>query len=295
MLPGLLLVALAAVLWGTTGTTLELVGATSSAVPLVVGGVRMLVAAPLLGGGAVAARASLRPRGWGFVGAGLCMAAYQVCYFSAVPLAGVAATALLAICSAPILIAVLARLALNERLTTVRLVALALGVAGAGMLVGGGQAAAGARFVAGCALALGAGLAYSLYAVITKRALTGTAGQQPVALSALTFSVAAVALLPALALQPAVTVATIQRGWPLLLWLAAVPTAAAYWLYTTGLRRVPAGVAAIAGLLEPMTATALGVIVFREALGPVAFAGAVLLLIAMVVLGGTARKLDAHQ
>ena len=41
------------------------------------------------------------------------MAAYQVCYFRAVTLVGVAPAALLAICSAPLLIAVLAALFLG--------------------------------------------------------------------------------------------------------------------------------------------------------------------------------------
>jgi drug/metabolite transporter, DME family len=285
VIPGLLLVAVAAVLWGTTGSTLELVGATSAAVPLVVGATRMLVAAPLLGLGARAVGQALRPSGPAFLPAGLCIAAYQVCYFSAVPLAGVGATALLAICSAPILVALLARAALGERLTRRRLVALALGVAGAAMLVGGAPAGLDGRFAAGCALALGAGLAYSIYAVVTKRAL---AAAPPVALSALTFGLAAVALLPALALQPGVTAATVARGWPLLLWLGAVPTAAAYGIYTAGLRRVPAGAAVLVGLLEPLTATLLGVALFHERLGPTGIAGAVLLATAMAVLG-TAR------
>src|SRR6195256_5528865 len=102
MFLGLLLVVLAAITWGTTGTTLQLVGATSTAVPLVVGAIRMLVAAPLLVAGARLTGASLRPSGPAFVVAGLSMAGYQVCYFSAVPLAGVGASALLAICSAPV-------------------------------------------------------------------------------------------------------------------------------------------------------------------------------------------------
>src|SRR5262249_40770073 len=46
---------------------------------------------------------------------GLSMAAYQACFFWAVALTGVAVAALIAICSAPLLIAGLAALALGER------------------------------------------------------------------------------------------------------------------------------------------------------------------------------------
>ncbi len=288
MLLSLILVALAAVTWGTTGTTLQLVGATSAAVPLVVGAIRMLVAAPLLAAGARLAGASLQPSGPAFLLAGLCMAGYQVCYFSAVPLAGVAATALLAICSAPILIAAIARVFLHEPLSRLRFAAMTLGVIGAGLLVGGRLGGPAPDFLLGGALALGAGLAYSVYAVATKGALKASA---PLGLSAITFGLAAVVLLPVLIIQPEATASTVARSWPLLLYLGAIPTAGAYWLYTTGLRRIPAGSAAIAGLLEPLTATVLGLLLFREHLSlPQAF-GAALLLFAMGVLGaGTARE-----
>ena len=288
MLLSLLLVALAALTWGTTGTTLQLVGATSSAVPLVVGAIRVLVAAPLLTAGARLTGASLRPSSPAFLVAGLCMAGYQVCYFSAVPLAGVGTTALLAICSAPILIAVIARVVLHEPITRWRLASMVMGVTGAGFLVGGRSAGSGRNFLLGAALALGAGLAYSLYAVATKGGLKNSA---PLGLAAVTFGLAAVVLFPVLIFQPAATASTVARGWPLLLYLGAIPTAGAYFLYTTALRRIPAGSAAIAGLLEPLTATVLGLVLFHEQLSvPQAF-GAALLLIAMGILGaGTARQ-----
>ncbi len=287
MWPGLLSVAAAAVTWGTTGSTLALIGVTTMAAPPVVGAVRMLVAAPLLAAGARLAGASLRPAGSGFVIAGLCMAGYQVCYFSAVPLAGVAATALLAICSAPLLVIVLARAILQEPLTRPRLAATAVGVLGAGLLTGSAALAGGARFLLGSVLALGAGLAYSFYVVVTKRALANAA---PLGLSALTFALAAVLLLPALAVEPAATASVLARGWPLLLYLGAVPTAGAYWLYTAGLGRVPAVAAAVTGLLEPLTAALLGLALFHERFGPVRALGAALLLAAMGLLAvGTAR------
>jgi DME family drug/metabolite transporter len=283
---GLLSVAAAAVTWGTTGSVLELIGASSAVAP-VVGAVRMLVAAPLLVAGARLTGASLRPAGGGFAVAGLCMAGYQVCYFSAVPLAGVAATAVLAICSAPILVAVLARVVLQEPLTRLGVAATAVGVLGAGLLAGSAALEGGAGFLLGGALALGAGLAYSLYVVVTRSALAGAA---PLGLSALTFALAAIVLLPVLAVEPAATAVILARGWPLLLYLGAVPTAGAYWLYTAGLARLPAAVAAVVGLLEPLTAALLGLALFQEPFGPLRALGAGLLLVAMGLLAvGTAR------
>jgi len=47
---------------------------------------------------------------------------------------------------------------------------------------------------------------------------------------------------------------------------------------------VPATAAGVVSLLEPLTATTLGVLVFGERLGPIGLAGAVLLLAALVLL-----------
>jgi drug/metabolite transporter, DME family len=230
------------------------------------------------------------------VPAGLCIAAYQLCYFAAVPRAGVAATALLAICSAPLFVTVLAWAALSERPGPAAAGSLVLGGVGGALLVTG-AARGGTDFGSGAALALGAGLLYSLYVVASKR---GVAGADPRALAALTFSLAAVALAPILLAEREAT-ATLWRGaWPLLLYLAAVPTALAYWLYTAGLRRVPASSATIAGLLEPLTATALGLALFGERLTVVAWVGAVLLLAAVTLLsregerGGRALEAQAR-
>jgi DME family drug/metabolite transporter len=286
---GLLLVALAAILWGTTGTSLRLATGAAGALPLVVGASRMAVAAPLLG---LSAKLHERPspgRARAFLAPGACMALYQICYFSAVPLAGVAVTALLAICSAPILVAALARVALGERLTPARMIALGTGAVGAGLLVSGGRAGWSPHFTLGAALALGAGLSYALYAVLTKSALSRAS---PLWLSARTFGVAAAVLAPTFLLLPSETVQAWSRNWPLLLYLGALPTALAYWLYTMGLQRIPATSAAIAGLVEPLTATVLGTVLFAERLPPVAVLGAAMLVAAVVL--ASIQRISVH-
>jgi DME family drug/metabolite transporter len=284
---GLLLVALAAVSWGTTGTVLRLAGAEGATQALLVGALRMAIAGPVLLGALLASRTAWKVDGRAVALAGVCMAAYQLCYFSAVPLAGVAVTALLAICSAPILVACLARLALNEALTGRRLAALALGVAGAGLLLSGSGAQAGPRFGPGAALALGAGLSYSIYVVITKRAL---ARSGPLATAACTFGAAAVALAPLLAIRWPEAAGLLLHAGPLLLYLGVAATAAAYWLYTLGLRAAPAGAAVIVGLLEPLVASLLGVGLFHESMGPAGAAGAVLLAASTVLLAAGAAR-----
>ncbi len=289
MLLGLLLVCLSAVSWGTTGSVMTLLAREGTPSPLLVGWARMAVAAPcLLLAAALAPSPSRGLRGWrprdlGKAAVlGAAMAAYQVCYFWAVPRTGVALTALFAICSAPLLIAAGAALWLKERPTPAARIALLLAVVGTAMVLAGPRADGGAPigFAAGALSALGAGLSYAVYAVTAKELLRRVA---PLPLAALTFTLAAILLTPVLALERDAA-AQLGAGWPLLVYLGVVPTALAYVVFGAGLARVTATAAGVATLLEPLTAAALGVSVFGERLGTAGWAGAALLLAALALL-----------
>ena len=280
---GLLFICLAAISWGTTGSVTAVLVERAGAAALVIGAIRMLVAAGLL---LLLARASgpiriARADRWRCAALGVCMAAFQACYFSAVTMTGIAIAALIAICSAPLIIALLAAATLGERLTVRVGIALGLGVTGTALLILGPRTAAdfSPRFVAGVGLALAAGLAYALYVVLTKATLARTA---PLPLAGVNFTVSALVLAPVLA-GPGVG-QQIALGWPWLLYLGAVTTAGAYAIYTIGLRDVPASAAGIASLTEPLTATLLGVVLFGERLGAIGVVGAVLLFTALALL-----------
>ena len=293
-LRGLGLIALAAVAWGTTGSATLVLVSRAGATPLVIGAGRMLVGAVFLAVAAIVWRrrsaqiagAPARADAWRWLALGACMAAFQVAYFSAVTRAGIAVTSLVAICSAPLMIAALAARLLGEPLPPRVLVALGFGVAGTALLVAAPVAGTTApRPLSGVLLALGAGLAYALYVVIAKAAVTR---MPPLRLSALTFAVAAVLMSPALMMPGAGH--QVARGWLGLLYLGVVTTAAAYALYTAGLRSVSASAAGVASLLEPLTATLLGVLLFGERFGIAGWAGAALLLVALVLVAAAERR-----
>jgi len=282
---GLVLIALAAVSWGTSGSVMTVLVHRAAASPLLVGTARLWIAAILLllaasvASGPIAVAADDR---WRCIAMGACMAVYQAAYFTAVTRSGIAIAALVAICSAPLVIAALAPWLLGERLAMRARVALALGVLGTALLVAAphGLPDLSARFVGGVLLALVAGLAYALYVLAAKASLTQSA---PLPLAALTFTVGAVVLTPAL-LWTSAPLAQLALGWPWLLYLGGVTTAAAYAVYTVGLRHVPASVAGLVTLLEPLTATVLGVALFGERLGAAGGAGALLLVAALGLL-----------
>jgi DME family drug/metabolite transporter len=275
--------------WGTTGSVTTVLIARDGTHPLVIGAARMLLATVLLLAAARVFAGPLRiarEDRWRCVAMGLCMAVFQGAYFTAVSMTGIAVAALIAICSTPLMIAALAAGFLGERLTARVAGALGVGIAGTALLIVGPRTGAdvSARFAGGAALALLAGLAYALSVVITKAALVRT---PPLSLIAVSFAVGALAFAPALAAPEAIR--QLAAGWLWLLYLGVVTTGIAYALYTVGLRHVSASVAGVVALLEPLTATLLGVLLFGERLGLLGAAGAALLLAAFVLLSVPAR------
>lgn len=270
--------------WGTTGSVTATLVATAGTDALVIGAVRMLVAAGLLLLLVRGLTGSLRidpADRWRCLGLGVCMAAFQATYFSAVTLIGIATAALIAICCAPLLIAGLAAALLGERITRRVGWALGIGIGGTALLIIGPRTVADVspRFAGGVLLALGASLAYALYVVLAKATLART---RPLPLATASFGVAALVLAPMLA-GPGVG-RQLALGWPWLLYLGAVTTAGAYALYTLGLRHVSASSAGVVALLEPLTATLLGVVLFGERLGAAGVLGAALLFGAIGLL-----------
>jgi drug/metabolite transporter, DME family len=103
----------------------------------------------------------------------------------------------------------------------------------------------------------------------------------PLTVAALTFSVAALSLLPSLLFEWPVADG---RAWALLAYLGVVPTAAAYIIYLVGLRTTRVTVSGVLTLVEPLTATTLGVLFFGDRLGAIGALGAALLLSAVLSL-----------
>lgn len=211
------------------------------------------------------------------------MAAYQACYFLAVPLAGVAITALVSICSSPIFITLLAAKFLGEKLTLKIYLSLGLGIAGTSLLVINPNAITnqGWQFFWGVLLALSAGFFYATYAVGAKSVIKNL---DPFTVLALSFTAAGLMLSPALLFTNSLNTQNLQIQAPFLLYLGLVSTGVAYLIYMQGLKSTTATVAGIAVLLEPLTATCLGILIFRETMGINGAIGGLLLLGAIAIL-----------
>lgn len=272
-LPGPVLVVLGASLFGTIGTA-RVLGPEAPAAG--VGALRMLgaslVLALLVGRGRPWRAELRRPH---TVLAGIVQSLFQLTFLAAVVHTGVAVGTLVSIGSTPLLAG-----ALSRRVSRGWAVATAVAVAGLALLVLGGG---GARLSGvGVALAVAAGGCYAGYTLLTSAALRD--GAEPGAAVAVTFAVAAVALLPALALTD-LRWAGSTSGLLMLTYLALVPTVLAYLLFAAGLRGVPPATASTLALAEPVVATALGVALLGERLGVLGWVGAGLVLGGLVLAG----------
>ncbi len=211
---------------------------------------------------------------------------YQLAFFSAVRLTGVAVGTMVAIGSAPVLTGLISRLTGGPRLTGRWMVATAGAVAGCAVLISGGSTA-GVNLL-GVVLAMTAGLCYAVYAITAARLISAGTGER--AVLGVLFGAGAVLLAPVLAASSPGWLLTI-RGAAVAAYLGVVTTAVAYLLYGRGLRSVPAPVAVTLGLAEPVVAALLAVVILGERLRPVAAAGVALVGLALAVLVVPARAL----
>jgi DME family drug/metabolite transporter len=293
---GAVAVLLGAAAWGSTGTAAHFapIGATSVSV----GAARIVL------GGAVLLALALRPRhraglrallaaGPAARGrlalAAVAVAGYQVCFFSAVRLTGVAIGTVVAIGSAPVLTGLISRLTGGPPLAPRWMIATAAAIAGCSVLVTGGQAA-GVQ-LGGVGLALLAGACYAVYAVAAARPIA--AGSSPAVVMGVLFGAAAVLLAPVLAATAPGWLLS-GRGLAVTAYLGLVTTAAAYLLYGYGLRTVAVPTAVTLGLAEPVVAALLGVLVLGERLSAPALAGLVLVGLAIVILASAGRRVNAR-
>jgi len=292
---GILLILLAAILWGTTGTAQAL--APSGAHPLTVGALRLAV-----GGSALLLFAAVQGKITGAIFArpgallvaGLLVAAYQFFFFKAVAFTGVAIGTMVAIGSGPLFAGLLAFLLHKERPNRQWLVATILAVAGLLVLFIPALGSVSQIKPAGVLMALAAGAAYAGYALAIKQLLPGNS---PDAVVALVFTTGAVLLSPFLYGADLHWVIA-PGGLIVVLHLGLVATALAYVLFARALRTVPAVHAVTLSLAEPLTAAALGIIVLGERLTGTAAAGMILVLAGLVVLGmarSTVPAADSHH
>lgn len=284
----------AAALWGTTGTAQAL--GPEGTQPISVGALRIVVGAVALALLAVAVRpgapaplAAQRvrvPQPVVLLLGGLCVAAYQVCFFEGVARAGVAVGTVVALGTAPLATGLLGLL-LAERPSRRWGLATAGAVTGVVLLVTGSAGTGGPIDALGILAAVGAGLSYAGYTVAARTLLLR--GVRGLVVMAGLFVAGAILLLPAL-LSADLAWLRSPAGWAMVLWLGIGATGVSYVLFQHGLARLSASTVATLSLAEPVTATLLGVLVLRESLSLLTGVGIAVVLLSLLLVAAPARR-----
>ncbi len=279
-----LYIILASVLWGTSGlfvNTLAKFGFSS----LQLMTARGLISALAMGVYVLIKDRSAFKTNWKdlliFIAIGVCLFGTGTAYFIALQVTSVS-TAVVLMYTAPIYVLIFSVLFLGEKLS------LPKGLAVAGMLVGcclvsgiiGGLKLSWYGFLMGIL----SGLAYGGYNILTKIEMRRKINPLSVTFySFITLTVIALAasapgeMIRLAAQKPLVTV-------PLLIGIGIVTFVLPYFLYTLGLRDLPAGTASALGIIEPMAATVFSVVILKETLTLIPFMGILLILASVFLL-----------
>jgi DME family drug/metabolite transporter len=287
---GLAQVCLAGVLWGTGGLGVQVIRDAAPLSVVTISAWRMVIAAVVLLG-VLALTRQLRTAAT-LLGSnpaqvatvGICTAAYQALYFGSVVAVGVTVATVVSLGFAPVLVTVVESVRERSVPSPVELGVLALALGGLALVSVSADASAGGDHpVLGVLAALGSGTAYALTTLVG-RSLARSA--RPLALTAASTTIGALALLPAAAftgtggrdlVEPTVAAT--------LVYLGVMTMALAYGLLYAGLRTTPGSAAVVATLLEPVTAAVLAALLLGERVGPAGLAGVALILLAVAGLG----------
>ncbi|MCP3664137.1 MAG: EamA family transporter [Gammaproteobacteria bacterium] len=276
---GKLMVLGCAILWGTNGTAQAL--GPSEAQPLVLGVLRLFIGGfllyipVLLRGNLIH---SFQPFGL-ILTAALGAVAYQVTFFSAVKITGVAVGTIVGIGSSPIFAGLLGWLIRGEQPGVKWFTATLIAIFGTLMIALSSKM--DNVVLLGVVLALSAGLSYAVMAI----AMKGVFQQRddPVAVTGSIFFLGGVMMLPILLFYDFSWV-TQPAGIAVVLYLGIITSGLAYWLFSSGLRYINVATAGTLSMGEPLTAGILGVLLLGERLSTMGWGGITLLIAALVML-----------
>ena len=279
------MVLAAAALWGTTGTAQSLAEGQLTAGWF--GAFRLVVATGFF---ALYAWATHRrsafepvhgPLPWsGVVGAGICMAVYNLAFFAGVRLTGVGLGTAIALGSGPLWAGMLQALVSRQLPSARWWLGTVAAVGGGAMMALSSSGAGQAVSLTGIVLCLASGLSYAVYTLLNKT-LVRHASAASITLRA--FGVAALLALPAAWIEGG-TPAPVSSDYWAVLYVGVVTAGVAYLLFSQALRHISAATGVTLALGEPVVAFTLAVLVLGEQPGAMAFGGLMLVIAGVLVV-----------
>jgi len=280
-----LMVATAAILWGTIGIYIDLLN-TWGFTSIEIVAFRVITATILLFFYLLIRDKSLLSvqisHLYLFFGTGvLSISFFNWSYFTAIGETSLSVAVVL-LYTGPAFVVIMARIFFKELITPQKLAALLLTLLGV-ILVVELFSDTGKISLYGAFVGISAGLGFALYTIFSKAALRR---YQPLTIIFYTFLMSSLFITP---LSGLVTPPTLERLQDLntllvIISLGIFPTVLAYLLYTEALGRIEAGKASITTMTEPIAATLIGVIIYGEILNFLQIIGILLVLLSVLMI-----------
>lgn len=273
----------AGILWGTTGVFrrfLDELGLSTMGVVFI----RSLVAllcftVTLLIADRKAFKIKLKDL-WCFIGTGLIsFLFFTLCYFKAMQLMSLSTAAIL-LYSAPCFVILISVPCFHEKINFQKIAALIMAFAGCCFVSGLGSGQNRLSFF-GIMCGLGSGLCYALYSIFSRFALNR--GYSSLTINFYTSLLATIGSLVLGGYSVFPECFASGKGILISLGTGIVTCYLPYMLYTFGLTGVENGKASIIASIEPVVATVMGIIIFKESLSLMSACGVLLVLGAIVV------------
>ena len=222
------------------------------------------------------------PKDWYyFFGTGVCsLLFFNWCYFNAITRSSMSVAAVL-LYTSPVFVTLMSALFFRERITPVKIAALAITFAGCVLVTGLFPPGRETVSLPVVLFGLGSGFGYALYSIFGKFVLKK---YSPATVTFYTILFCALFSLPISGLHANLTALGDWRAWAGALGVGVLCCALPYHLYTTGLKDAEPGRAAILATVEPFVAAGLGILLFHEAITPWKLLGMAAILGAVVLL-----------
>lgn len=283
---GIVLILVASLFWGTTGTVASFAPDVS---PLAIGAFAMGF------GGVCLVLNSLKELSvdWRilkgnakvFLFGGLSVALYPLAFYTSMRLSGVAIGTVISLASAPFFAALIERLISNKLVSLKWMLSFAIGILGIILLTLGKvqeplASNTSIEQYAGILLGLIAGLTYAIYSWSARNMINQ--GINAKSAMAGMFGFAAILLLPSLAITGGHLFSSSNNA-SVAIYMAVVPMFLGYLMFGYGLKQVEASTATLLTLLEPIVATLLAVVILGEGFMFVGWLGMGLILVCLLL------------
>jgi drug/metabolite transporter (DMT)-like permease len=218
---------------------------------------------------------------WLFAGAGICsLLFFTYSYFQCISMTSLSTAAIL-LYTAPSMVMLMSLAIFHERLTAAKLAALAMAFAGCALV--SGLSGGGAITARGVVYGLCAGFGYALYSIFARLLLNRGYDGRTINFYAMLFAFAGACIIWD-ASEPAALMVSSAGS---LLWSLGsgiISCYLPYLLYTYGMTKVETGKASVMASTEPVVATLMGALIYREKMPLLSILGVLLVIGTVFVL-----------